>query len=62
MTINLGLAAWVRDISNRKVLQHQLAESENMASLGTLAAGVAHHFNNIIGGMATVVITTASEN
>lgn len=51
----LGLAAWVRDISNRKVLQNQLAESEKMASLGTLSAGVAHHFNNIIGGMATVV-------
>lgn len=51
----LGLAAWVRDISNRKDLQNQLAESKNMASLGTLAAGVAHHFNNIVGGMATVV-------
>ncbi len=51
----LGMAVWIRDITNRKLLQQQLAESEKMASLGTLAAGVAHHFNNIIGGVGTVV-------
>ncbi len=51
----LGLAAWVRNITNRKVLEKQLAQKEKMASLGNLSAGVAHHFNNIIGGMGTVV-------
>lgn len=51
----LGLAAWARDISNRKALQEQLVEAEKLASLGTLASGVAHHFNNIIGGVATFV-------
>lgn len=50
-----GVAAWVRDITNRKVLQRQLVNAEKMASLGTLASGVAHHFNNIIGGVATFV-------
>ncbi len=50
-----GLAVWGRDISNRKRLQEQLIEAEKMASLGTLASGIAHHFNNIIGGVATFV-------
>ena len=50
-----GLAAWIRDISNRRVLEEKLLEAEKMASLGTLASGIAHHFNNIIGGVATFV-------
>jgi PAS domain S-box-containing protein len=50
-----GLAAWVQDITQRKQLTDRLAKSEKMASLGTLAGGVAHHFNNIIGGVATYV-------
>ena len=48
----LGLAAWFRDITQRK---NQLAQTEKIASLGTLASGVAHHFNNIMGGVATFV-------
>ena len=59
---SLGLAAWVRDITNRKTLQHQLAESEKMASLGTLASGVAHHFNNILGGVLAVVDLARQSN
>ncbi len=51
----LGLAVWIRDITNRKILEQQLLQAEKMASLGTLASGVAHHFNNIIGGIATFV-------
>jgi PAS domain S-box-containing protein len=51
----LGLAAWIRDISNRRLLEKKLLEAEKMASLGTLASGIAHHFNNIIGGVATFV-------
>ena len=51
----LGVGAWARDITNRKVLEEQLTQVEKMASLGTLASGVAHHFNNIIGGVATFV-------
>ncbi len=51
----LGLSFWIRDITNRKILERQLMHAEKMASLGTLASGVAHHFNNIIGGIATYV-------
>lgn len=36
----------VRDTTSEKLLEEQLAISERMASLGTLAAGVAHEINN----------------
>lgn len=51
----IGLSAWIRNITHRKKLEHQLLQAERMASLGTLASGVAHHFNNILGGVATFV-------
>jgi len=40
---NLGV---VRDVTERKRLQAQLMVSDRMASMGTLAAGVAHEINN----------------
>ncbi|MCB1196441.1 PAS domain S-box protein, partial [bacterium] len=36
------------DIAEQKILQRQLMKSQNMASVGSLAAGVAHEFNNIL--------------
>lgn len=50
-----GVAAWVIDETHRKQLSDRLAHVEKMASLGTLAGGIAHHFNNILGGVATFV-------
>ncbi len=44
----LGIA---RDITDRKRLERQLINTEKLASLGTLAAGVAHEINNPIGIM-----------
>lgn len=51
----VGTMAWLRDITNRKELETNLLRTRHMASLGTLAAGVAHHFNNIVCGMSTMV-------
>jgi two-component system, NtrC family, sensor kinase len=42
----LGIA---RDITERKKLESRLINSERLASLGTLAAGVAHEMNNPLG-------------
>ena len=44
-----GAVAIFQDLSELKQLQRQVLQSEKMASIGQLAAGVAHEINNPIG-------------
>lgn len=41
----------LRDITERKVLERQLVQAQKMHSVGTLAGGVAHEFNNLLAGV-----------
>ncbi len=51
----LGVLICVRDITRRVEAVAEALESQKMASLGEMAGEVAHHFNNILGGVVTSV-------
>ncbi|RMG50550.1 MAG: PAS domain S-box protein [Acidobacteria bacterium] len=39
------------DVTEKKMLQQQLLQAQKMESIGTLAGGVAHEFNNLLTGI-----------
>ena len=51
----VGGVVWAEDVTRLHKLERELAAAERLSSLGTLAGGVAHHFNNILGGVSTFV-------
>jgi len=44
-----------RDISGRRKMEARLAESQTLSTIGMLAGGVAHEFNNVLAGIQGAV-------
>jgi two-component system, cell cycle sensor histidine kinase and response regulator CckA len=47
----IGFRGVVRDISEKQRLEAQLQHAKRMESVGTLAGGIAHNFNNLLMGI-----------
>lgn len=48
-----GVAVWFRDITTRVMLQRALTRQHRLNSLGMMSGAVAHHYNNLLCGIAT---------
>ena len=48
---SVGFRGVVRDISEKHRLEAQLQQAHKMESIGTLAGGIAHNFNNLLMGI-----------
>ena len=44
----IGIMGIFRDITEKKEIEEKLLQSEKLKSLGELAGGVAHDFNNVL--------------
>lgn len=58
----IGASLGMRDITERKRLSQEVARTRRMAALGRVAGNVAHHFNNIFGGISMKIDSVLGSN
>ena len=51
----VGASIVVCDTTQRVELLRQMADLQKMSALGSMAGAVAHHFNNLLGGVLTTI-------
>jgi PAS domain S-box-containing protein len=51
----LGVSIGAQDITRSIGVLRQFAEAQRMSALGMMAGAVAHHFNNLLGGVVTTL-------
>ncbi len=62
---NVGMAILFKDMTDLKDMHAQLLQAQKMESIGLLASGIAHEFNNILSGIipnAELIKMTVDEN
>lgn len=61
----IGMALLFKDMSDLKEMHNQLLQAQKMESIGMLASGIAHEFNNLLSGIlpnAELIKMTIEEN